>query len=258
MSDYFDRIEQQLVRRVEAGAPRTYGLRVSWGGLAAAAVVLVVVAVAGAFLLTLRSGPAQQAGSRSSAGSTVTLSPPVATPPPTVDRVVSILRERVAAVFPGVHVSRDGAHIAIEAAHRTPDARAQILALAVPGRLEFYDWEDNALLPSGKTVASQLRAQDPDSDADQPGRPGRPTRRTRRWQPAALPGRGAGGQAALRALRRQLADHPAVFPIRDAGQRRLRDRRAGRRNGDDPRVRTACFPAPPTRSRTCTRACRRA
>ena len=57
MSDYFDRIEQQLVQRVEAGAPREYRLRVPWGGLAAAAVVLVVVAVAGAFLLTLRSGP---------------------------------------------------------------------------------------------------------------------------------------------------------------------------------------------------------
>jgi SecD/SecF fusion protein len=161
MSDYFDRIEQQLVRRVEAGAPRTYGLRVPWGGLAAAAVVLVVVAIAGAFLLTLRSGPAQQVGSRSSAGSSVTLSPPLATPLPTVDRVVSILRERAAAVVPGVDVSREGAHIAIHAAHRTPVARPQILALAAPGRLALYDWEKNALLPSGKTVASQLNAQDP-------------------------------------------------------------------------------------------------
>ena len=173
MSDYFDRIEQQLVQRVEAGAAREYRLRVPWGGLAAAAVVLVVVAVAGAFLLTLRSGPAQQVGSRPFAGSSVTLSPPHGTPVATVDRVVSILRQRAAAVLPGAEVSREGAQIAIKAP-RTPDARAQILALAAPGRLEFYDWEANALLPSGKTVASQLHAQDPTASQISQGGHGAP------------------------------------------------------------------------------------
>ena len=90
MTDYFDRIEQQLVQRVEAGAPSASRLRVPWGGLAAAAVVLVVVVVAGAFLVTLRSGPAQEAGSQSSAGgNSVTLSLPLGTSSATVDRVVS-------------------------------------------------------------------------------------------------------------------------------------------------------------------------
>ena len=47
--------------------------------------------------------------------------------------------------------------------HRTPGppARARILALAVPGQLRFYDWEADAITPNGKTVASQLQAQNP-------------------------------------------------------------------------------------------------
>ena len=32
--------------------------------------------------------------------------------------------------------------------------------LATTARLEFYDWEANALTPNGKTVASQLQTQD--------------------------------------------------------------------------------------------------
>ena len=46
-------------------------------------------------------------------------------------------------------------------------------------RLEFYDWEANALTPNGKTVASQLQVQDPKalaisqgSGAAPPGNPG--------------------------------------------------------------------------------------
>jgi hypothetical protein len=35
-----------------------------------------------------------------------------------------------------------------------------VLALTVPGRLWFYDWEANALTPNGKPVASQLQTQD--------------------------------------------------------------------------------------------------
>ena len=39
-------------------------------------------------------------------------------------------------------------------------SRDRILALVVPARLEFYDWEANALSPKGKTVASELKRQD--------------------------------------------------------------------------------------------------
>jgi SecD/SecF fusion protein len=64
-----------------------------------------------------------------------------------------------------------------------PDAssssRARIVALAAPGRLTFYDWEANVLTPDGKTVASQLQAQDPSvvtisqgSGSAPPGDPG--------------------------------------------------------------------------------------
>ena len=52
-------------------------------------------------------------------------------------------------------------------------ARAEKL-VGTTARLEFYDWEANALTPNGKTVASQLQIQDPDGAGDQPGRPEQP------------------------------------------------------------------------------------
>ncbi len=82
---------------------------------------------------------------------------------PAIDRSVGILRHRLGTVFHDVQVSRAGNRIVVVApdASRSDRARIERLALGSPARLEFYDWEANALTPNGKTVASQLQAQDP-------------------------------------------------------------------------------------------------
>ncbi len=95
-----------------------------------------------------------------------------------LERSIAILRQRLGSVFPGVQVSRgaNGLIVVVPRARRAD--RARIVALAAPARLEFYDWEANALMPNGKTVASQLQTQDPTAlDASQgsgaaPGSPG--------------------------------------------------------------------------------------
>ncbi len=78
-----------------------------------------------------------------------------------LDRSVDILRQRLNSAFPGVHVSRAGNGVVVDVPNARRGDRARIVALAAPARLEFYDWEANALTPNGKTVASQLRTQDP-------------------------------------------------------------------------------------------------
>ncbi|MGO9499211.1 MAG: SecDF P1 head subdomain-containing protein [Solirubrobacteraceae bacterium] len=64
-------------------------------------------------------------------------------------------------VFPGTLVERSGDDIVVIARSTDAGTRARILSLTTPGRLEFYDWEVDALTPTGKTVASQLEAQNP-------------------------------------------------------------------------------------------------
>jgi SecD/SecF fusion protein len=78
-----------------------------------------------------------------------------------IARTVEVLRQRINAVLPGVHVSSAGDKVFMRTATATPSRRAQLLALAGPGRLALYDWEANALAPNGKIVASQLQSQDP-------------------------------------------------------------------------------------------------
>ncbi len=56
MSDYFDRVERQIVRQVETGLPRTRRAWLTSGNLAMAAAVLVVIVVAGVFLAARGSG----------------------------------------------------------------------------------------------------------------------------------------------------------------------------------------------------------
>ena len=80
---------------------------------------------------------------------------------PSLQRSVDILRQRLSAVFPGVQVSRAGNGLVVVVPKASGSDRARIVALAAPARLEFYDWEANALTPNGKTVASQLQTQDP-------------------------------------------------------------------------------------------------
>ena len=80
-----------------------------------------------------------------------------------IDRSITILRARLGAVFDHVRVSRAGNGIVIVAPEARSGDRARIEAIALgsPARIDFYDWEANALTPNGKPVASQLRAQAP-------------------------------------------------------------------------------------------------
>lgn len=82
---------------------------------------------------------------------------------PSLARSIDILRQRLRSVFPGVRVSRAGNGLVVLVPKSSRADRARIVALAVPARLEFYDWEANALTPNGKPVASQLEAQDPNA-----------------------------------------------------------------------------------------------
>jgi SecDF, P1 head subdomain len=159
MSDYFDRVERQIARRVQDGVPRTSRTRVTFGHLAVAAAVLVVIVVVGLFLAAGRSGggkpmPAAQPATRI----TFTASP---TNAKAIDQSVALLRERLHAVLPGATVSRTANRVTVTLSHATPGARGRVLALAAPGRLAFYDWEADVIAPNGKTVASQLRAGNP-------------------------------------------------------------------------------------------------
>ena len=167
MSDYFDRVERQIVRNVEAGVPRSSRRPTISGYLATAAAVAVVIIVAGVFLLAHGSNPppSHAPAARNRAGISVTFRAhpidPNTTEGAAIDRSIVILRERLRSAFPGVKVSRDGDQIAVAAPTAGAGARARIVALAIPGKLAFYDWEADAITPNGKTVASQLKAQNP-------------------------------------------------------------------------------------------------
>ena len=98
---------------------------------------------------------------------------------PSLERSIDILRQRLRSVFPGVQVSRAGNGLVVLVPKSRRADRARIVALAVPARLEFYDWEANALTPNGKPVASQLETEDPNavsisqgSGSPAPGSPG--------------------------------------------------------------------------------------
>jgi SecD/SecF fusion protein len=170
MSDYFDRIEQQLVSRTEARArPRRRVLRVAGvlGPVAAVAVAAAVVAVVlTAGHRTALPGSAASTESTGSARSSIVLQAHSfaggAPSGQAIQQAVAVLGHRLAAISSRMHVSRSGAD-QITIAGVSPRERAQVLPLAGPGRLLFYDWEANALTSNGETVASQLTARTPDA-----------------------------------------------------------------------------------------------
>ena len=95
-----------------------------------------------------------------------------------LERSIDILRQRLRSV-PGVQVSRAGSGLVVLIPKSRRADRARIVTLAVPARLEFYDWEANALTANGKPVGSQLAAQNPNalsisqgSGSAAPGSPG--------------------------------------------------------------------------------------
>jgi SecD/SecF fusion protein len=87
----------------------------------------------------------------------------------------------------------------------SPSEHAQVLALTVPGRLSFYDWEADALTSDGKTVASQLNARSPDA------------LRISQGAATAAPGSPGGGSLPLYEAVRLASRQPVV----EAGSREL-------------------------------------
>jgi hypothetical protein len=165
MSDYFDRVERQIVARVEAGVPRAARMPSAFAHLGRAAAVLVVIAVAGVFLLarggqTARPPAAPQSDvlTISFTASAINQRLPVGS---LIDQTIHILRKRFAAGRLHARVERAGGQIVVRAPSATRRTAAQILALSGVGSFEVYDWEANVITPDGKTVASQLAAQDP-------------------------------------------------------------------------------------------------
>lgn len=163
MSDYFDRVERQLVRRVLASPHLSRRGSNVLGVLAPIGAVIVVLAVVAVFI-----GVGHRSGNNSFSGSTrssivfqASAASAHSSLGPAVDASVVTLRRRLGFVFPGLRVSRSGQQIVVNGASET--MRARVLQLAVPGRLQFFDWEANALTPAGKLVAGQLTAQDPNA-----------------------------------------------------------------------------------------------
>jgi hypothetical protein len=165
MSDYFDLVERQLVRSVEAGSPRSRRSPVRFEHLGYAAAALVVCAVL-AFSLVVRGartgGSAANRGRPGIAFNVVPLGG-AAQSPASIAQSVAIFGDRVHAAVRGARIAASGDRVVVTVTRKSD--LAQIVALAAPGYLAFYDWEANALMPTGadagKTVASRLQIQDP-------------------------------------------------------------------------------------------------
>lgn len=180
MSDYFDRVERQLIERIDAGArpdrlswpaplgrrrPAPRSLRPAAQLLPALAAVLVVVVV-GAVFLTGHRGSADRAGARSP-GLSYTVVPTASggSVSAAVSRSGKILRARLHDALPGarVAVAAGGAAVRITLPGRriTPQLSRQIAVLTEIGQVQFYDWEASVLTPSGQTAAAGLSRRDP-------------------------------------------------------------------------------------------------
>jgi preprotein translocase subunit SecD len=80
----------------------------------------------------------------------------------TIAETVRILEKRAAQLgVPAAQIQTRGTHlISVGLPHVENTRRAEQL-IGTTARLEFYDWEANALTPTGRTVASQLLIRDP-------------------------------------------------------------------------------------------------
>jgi preprotein translocase subunit SecD len=173
---------QRDVRSAKGGLPRRRRFPLRLEHLAVALSALVVVAVV-AVLLT--AGGTGSSGSSGSSGVELVYvaGPSPQTPSVTsaaLARAVAVMRSRVAQL--GVRAASIRVSGADEITIQLPDVKniAQVeREVGATARLEFYDWEANALTPSGQTVASLLQPQNPaamaisqGAGAGAPGSPG--------------------------------------------------------------------------------------
>jgi hypothetical protein len=167
MSDYFDRIERQLVRGVESSSPRRSLLNAAVLSLAPIAAALVVIAVILVFLSVGSRAP-NRAASAGGIELVYRAEPTPEVPHVTgtaLRRAISVMRRRADDLgLAGARISAVGTgFISVRLPGTTNLDRAQGF-LGTTARLEFYDWEANAIIPGGpggrgQTVASQLAAQ---------------------------------------------------------------------------------------------------
>ena len=160
---------ERILRRVLDDAPRRRPRRLGRprvGVLAPVASLLVVLVVAGVLLRT--GGTATTTGSAPSGGLRITFraepSPQVPrVTPAAISRTMTVMRRRLRSLGRGFTVTSSGAGDIVVTGPRAGAAeRQRVVDLAgETAQLFFYDWEANALTPTGKTVASQLLAQDP-------------------------------------------------------------------------------------------------
>jgi SecD/SecF fusion protein len=95
--------------------------------------------------------------------------------PDALSRAVDIMRQRVDQLGvsePEIQTT-GGNEITVGLPSVSNTARAEKL-VGTTARLEFYDWEANAITPDGKTVASQLQVQNPQAGAISQGSNGAP------------------------------------------------------------------------------------
>ncbi len=171
------------------GAHRRPGFARPAGRLVPVVGVLVVALVVGVFFGLHGSGPSSTAPNHGSVASShgsielVYLAEPSARAAVVtrgaLERTVHVIRERLRALGIGAaHVSVSSANeitVALPNVRNTAQAEREVGTTA---QLSLYDWEANALTPNGKTVASQLQAQDPTaieiSQGSGSGSPGSP------------------------------------------------------------------------------------
>jgi SecD/SecF fusion protein len=162
--------EFERIGAIHESAPRSQPSRKRWirvprSAVAGAGLVVSVLVVVAVLAVGFGLHPRSRAGSPVPGGVRVVFSATAVNPRsplgPSLERSVDILRQRLSSVFPSVHVSRAGNGLVVVVPKARSGDRARIVALAAPARLEFYDWEANALTPNGQTVASQLQTQDP-------------------------------------------------------------------------------------------------
>ncbi len=164
----FERVSETRPTARRTGRGGWRGSRVPRSAIASVglgmSVLVVVLVVAVTLGVHARSGPGS---SESGRGVKVVFSARPLDPHsplgPAIDRSIKILRARFDAASHGVRVSRAGDRIIVVAPHAASADRARIEAVALgsPGRLDFYDWEADALTPNGKSVAAQLHTQTP-------------------------------------------------------------------------------------------------
>jgi SecD/SecF fusion protein len=202
VSDYFDRVESQLVERVKVSSRRSRLLELASGRLVPAGAVLVAVAVVAIFFAVgAPRGTRLAPGTGGNELVYVARSTQPGVPLDTaVRRAVARLRARLAVLAPGVTVARLGEDVTLRGV--TPATRSTVQALTRPGQLAFYDWEADALTPDGKTVAGQLPRQDSRAITISQGA-------------TSGPGAGAGGLSLYRAIR-LAARQPVVAAGGDA------------------------------------------